>query len=39
MHNRDRIQRRYKYYIAPEGGQARPIAGYYAGRQAFNVPT
>jgi hypothetical protein len=34
LQNSDRIQRRYKYYIAPEGEQARPITGYYAGKQA-----
>ncbi|KAJ4985667.1 oxidoreductase-like protein [Stagonosporopsis vannaccii] len=30
MQNSSWIQRRYKYYIAPEGEQARPITGYYA---------
>ncbi|KAG9206891.1 hypothetical protein G6514_000181 [Epicoccum nigrum] len=30
LQNSNRIQRRYKYYIAPEGEQARPITGYYA---------
>lgn len=32
LQNSDRIQRRYKYYIAPEGEQARLITGYYAGK-------
>lgn len=32
LQNSDRIQRRYKYYIAPPGEQARPITGFYAGR-------
>lgn len=31
LQNSDRIQRRFKGYIAPEGEQARPITGYYAG--------
>jgi hypothetical protein len=39
LQNSDRIQRRYKYYIAPEGGQARPITGYYAGKQASSSLT
>ncbi|KAF2852901.1 hypothetical protein T440DRAFT_506278 [Plenodomus tracheiphilus IPT5] len=30
LQNSDRIQRRYKGYIAPEGEQARPITGFYA---------
>ncbi|KAJ4331468.1 hypothetical protein N0V87_009156 [Didymella glomerata] len=42
LQNSDRIQRRYKYYIAPEGGQARPITGYYAEmlkKQPSQAPT
>jgi hypothetical protein len=31
LQNSDRIQRRFKGYIAPEGEQARPITGFYAG--------
>jgi hypothetical protein len=31
LQNSDRIQRRSKGYIAPEGEQARPITGFYAG--------
>ncbi|KAF2445084.1 hypothetical protein P171DRAFT_521138 [Karstenula rhodostoma CBS 690.94] len=30
LQNSDRIQRRFKGYIAPPGQQARPIEGYYA---------
>ncbi|KAL6711214.1 hypothetical protein ACN47E_005745 [Coniothyrium glycines] len=30
LQNSDRIQRRFKGYIAPAGGQAHPITGYYA---------
>lgn len=37
MRNSDWTQRRYKYYIAPEGEQARPITGFYAGRRILNV--
>jgi hypothetical protein len=33
LQNSDRIQRRYKGYIAPPGEQARPITGFYAGMQ------
>ena len=31
LQNSNRIQRRYKGYVAPEGEQARPITGFYAG--------
>ena len=31
LQNSNRIQRRFKGYIAPEGEQARPITGFYAG--------
>lgn len=31
LQNSDRTQRRFKGYIAPEGEQARPITGFYAG--------
>jgi hypothetical protein len=31
LQNSDRMQRRYKGYIAPPGEQARPIGGFYAG--------
>jgi hypothetical protein len=31
LQNSDRMQRRYKGYIAPAGEQARPITGFYAG--------
>ncbi|KAF1959789.1 hypothetical protein CC80DRAFT_405481 [Byssothecium circinans] len=30
MQNNDRIHRRYKGYIAPPGGQAHPVQGFYA---------
>ncbi|KAF2645120.1 hypothetical protein P280DRAFT_444537 [Massarina eburnea CBS 473.64] len=30
LQNSDRIQRRFKGYIAPPGGQAHPIGGFYA---------
>ncbi|KAF2133373.1 hypothetical protein P153DRAFT_282060 [Dothidotthia symphoricarpi CBS 119687] len=30
LQNSNRIQRRHKGYIAPDGGQAHPIAGFYA---------
>jgi hypothetical protein len=33
LQNSDRMQRRYKGYIAPPGEQARPITGFYAGMQ------
>lgn len=42
LQNSDRLQRRYKYYIAPEGEQARPITGYYAEmlkKQPSQAPT
>ncbi|KAF1932859.1 uncharacterized protein M421DRAFT_416459 [Didymella exigua CBS 183.55] len=42
LQSSDRIQRRYKYYIAPEGEQARPIMGYYAEmlkKQPSQAPT
>ncbi len=32
LQNGDQTQRRFKYYIAPEGEQARPITGFYAGK-------
>jgi hypothetical protein len=35
LQNSDRIQRRFKGYIAPEGGQARPIEGFYAGMNPY----
>lgn len=38
LQNSDRIQRRYKGYIAPPGEQARPIGGFYAGTSAPNPP-
>lgn len=31
LQNSNRLQRRHKGYIAPAGGQARPITGFYAG--------
>lgn len=31
LQNSNRTKRRFKGYIAPEGGQARPITGFYAG--------
>jgi len=31
LQNSNRIQRRFKGYVAPEGEQARPITGFYAG--------
>lgn len=33
LQNSDRIQRRFKSYIAPPGGQAHSLEGYYAGSQ------
>ncbi len=39
LQNSNRIQRRFKYYIAPAGEQARPITGYYAGKTAGKVLT
>ena len=36
LQSSNRIRRRFKGYIAPEGEQARPIAGFYAGR-AFSL--
>lgn len=39
LQNSDRIQRRYKYYIAPAGEQARPITGFYAGKIVYDVLT
>ena len=38
LQNSNRIERRYKGYIAPEGGQAHPIDGFYAGMQV-RLPT
>jgi hypothetical protein len=37
-HNTNRIGRRHKGYIAPEGGQAHPLDGFYAGTQS-GLPT
>jgi hypothetical protein len=38
LQNSDRMQRRYKGYIAPPGEQARPITGFYAGMYSlFNT--
>ncbi|CAI6340018.1 unnamed protein product [Periconia digitata] len=37
LQNSDRIQRRFKGYIAPPGGQARPITGFYA--EILSKPT
>lgn len=39
LQNSNRIQRRYKYYIAPEGEQATPITGYYAGKRVLSLLT
>lgn len=33
----DRKQCRFKSYIAPTGGQARPIEGFYAGMQDSRI--
>jgi hypothetical protein len=37
LQNSDRIQRRFKGYIAPEGEQARPITGFYAGWALIHI--
>jgi hypothetical protein len=39
LQSSDRIQRRYKGYIAPPGEQARPITGFYAGMQPLSMPS